>query len=68
MLVGRAPLRISFVGGGTDMEEYHNKFDGYSISSTINKYTYVIAKLRNDDKLQGFSPDFAYLFECVLSL
>ncbi len=59
MFVGRAPLRISFAGGGTDLEEYHNKYDGYAISSTINKYTYVIAKLRNDDKLQGFSPDFA---------
>ena len=59
MFIGRSPLRISFAGGGTDLEEYHNKFDGYSISSTINRYTYVIAKLRNDDKLQGFSPDFA---------
>ena len=59
MFVGRSPLRISFAGGGTDLEEYHNKYDGYAISSTINKYTYVIAKLRNDDKLQGFSPDFA---------
>ena len=59
MFIGRAPLRISFAGGGTDLEEYHNKYDGYAISSTINKYTYVIAKLRNDDKLQGFSPDFA---------
>ena len=59
MFIGRAPLRISFAGGGTDLEEYHNKYDGYAISSTINKYTYVIAKLRSDDKLQGFSPDFA---------
>ena len=59
MLVGRAPLRISFAGGGTDLEEYHKKYDGYSVSYTINKYTYVIAKLRKDDKLQGFSPDFA---------
>jgi D-glycero-alpha-D-manno-heptose-7-phosphate kinase len=59
VFIGRSPLRISFAGGGTDLEEYHNKFDGYSISSTINKYTYIIAKLRNDDKLQGFSPDFA---------
>ena len=59
MLIGRSPLRISFIGGGTDLEEYHKKYDGYSISYTINKYTYVIAKLRKDDKLQGFSPDFA---------
>jgi D-glycero-alpha-D-manno-heptose-7-phosphate kinase len=59
MLVGRSPLRISFAGGGTDLEEYHKKYDGYSVSYTIDKYTFVIAKLRRDDKLQGFSPDFA---------
>ena len=59
MLLGRAPLRISFSGGGTDLEEYHSRFGGYAISYTINKYTFVIAKLRRDNKLQGFSPDFA---------
>jgi len=59
MIIGRSPLRISFSGGGTDLEEYHSKFNGYAISQTINKFTYVIAKLRRDDKLQGFSPDFA---------
>ena len=58
MLVGRAPLRISFVGGGTDMEEYHNKFNGYAISATINKYIFVAAKLRSDKRYQGLSPDF----------
>ena len=51
MLLGRAPLRISFSGGGTDLEEYHSRFDGYAISHTINKYTFVIAKLRRDNKL-----------------
>ncbi|MGI0009882.1 MAG: hypothetical protein ACREAE_00605 [Nitrosopumilaceae archaeon] len=59
MLLGRAPLRISFSGGGTDLEEYHSRYDGYTISSTINKYTYVIAKFRRDNLFQGFSPDFA---------
>jgi D-glycero-alpha-D-manno-heptose-7-phosphate kinase len=59
MIVGRAPLRISFAGGGTDLEEYHSKYTGYTISSTINKFTFVMAKLRADKKLQGFSPDFA---------
>ena len=59
MLIGRAPLRISFSGGGTDLEEYHSKYTGYAISSTINKFTFVMAKLRADSKLQGFSPDFA---------
>ncbi|RZD46865.1 MAG: D-glycero-D-manno-heptose 7-phosphate kinase [Thaumarchaeota archaeon] len=59
MIIGRAPLRISFAGGGTDLEEYHSKYTGYTISSTINKFTFVMIKLRQDKKLQGFSPDFA---------
>jgi D-glycero-alpha-D-manno-heptose-7-phosphate kinase len=59
LILGRSPLRISFAGGGTDLEEYHNKFDGYALTFTINKFTHVIAKLRDDDKFQGFSPDFA---------
>ena len=59
MLLGISPLRISFQGGGTDLEEYHTKYVGYTISSTIDKYTFVTAKLRKDRKFQGFSPDFA---------
>ncbi len=59
MLVGRAPLRISFAGGGTDLEEYHKNYDGYTVSFTINKYTWIMAKPRQDKLIQGFSPDFA---------
>ena len=59
MLLGLSPLRISFAGGGTDLEEYHNTYDGFTISATINKFTYVFARYRNDNKIQSFSPDFA---------
>ncbi len=59
MIVVRAPLRISFAGGGTDLEEYHNKYDGFTVSFTINKFTWVIGKTRKDNLVQGFSPDFA---------
>ena len=59
MIVGRAPLRISFAGGGTDLEEYHNKYEGATVSFTIDKFSWVIGKLRSDNKIQGFSPDFA---------
>ena len=54
-----SPLRIGFAGGGTDLEEYHDKYEGATISATIDKFTYVFARLRNDKKLQSFSPDFA---------
>jgi len=59
MIFGRSPLRVSFAGGGTDLEEYHNKHIGHTVTFTINKYTYVVAKTRTDSKFQGFSPDFA---------
>ena len=59
MLLGIAPLRISFGGGGTDLEEYHNIHEGFTISATISKFTYVFVRVRNDNKIQSFSPDFA---------
>ena len=59
MILGIAPLRISFGGGGTDLEEYHNSHEGYTISATINKFTYVFVRTRDDNKIQSFSPDFA---------
>lgn len=59
MLIGISPLRIGFAGGGTDLEEYHEKYVGQTISATINKFTYVFARLRSDNKLQSLSPDFA---------
>lgn len=41
MIITRAPLRVSFVGGGTDIEEFYKKYPGRVLSSTINKYVYI---------------------------
>jgi D-glycero-alpha-D-manno-heptose-7-phosphate kinase len=42
MVMTRAPLRITFVGGGTDLPFYYEKRDyGAVVSSAINKYIYV---------------------------
>lgn len=37
----RAPLRISFAGGGTDMPFYYGEHGGAVLSSTINRYSCV---------------------------
>lgn len=42
MILVRAPLRISFVGGGTDLPEFYRKHPGRVISATIDKYVYVL--------------------------
>ncbi len=42
MIIVRAPLRISFVGGGTDLPDFYHKTPGKVISAAINKYVYVV--------------------------
>jgi len=44
MIITRTPLRISFVGGGTDIREYYQHSNGQVLSTGINKYVYVIVK------------------------
>lgn len=41
MLIVRAPVRISFVGGGTDLPEFYTQTPGRVISTAIDKYIYV---------------------------
>ena len=41
MIITRTPFRMSFFGGGTDMEEFFNKHDGAVLSTTFDKYCYV---------------------------
>ena len=51
-----SPLRISFVGGGTDMPFYYKKYRGEVITTAINKYTWVlINKWQNKNLLLKYS-------------
>jgi D-glycero-alpha-D-manno-heptose-7-phosphate kinase len=58
VLIARAPLRISFAGGGTDLEAYYAKYGGVVVSATINKYFYVFLSRTLDDAVQITSSDF----------
>ena len=51
MIISQTPLRISFVGGGTDMPSYYEGKPGMVISTTIDKYLFVIINERFDDKI-----------------
>ena len=51
MIVVQAPLRLSFLGGGTDFEDFYANHGGAVLSSAINKYIYVIVKERFDDMI-----------------
>jgi D-glycero-alpha-D-manno-heptose-7-phosphate kinase len=41
MIITRTPFRISFVGGGSDMETFYSKHQGAVLSTSINKYMYI---------------------------
>jgi len=44
MIIIRAPLRISFVGGGTDLPGFYEQHTGRTISATIDKFVYLAIK------------------------
>ncbi|MDD7985741.1 hypothetical protein PQO01_12340 [Lentisphaera marina] len=41
MIISQTPLRISFLGGGTDYPPYFKRHGGATLSTTIDKYVYV---------------------------
>lgn len=41
MIITKTPFRMSFFGGGTDMEEFFNEHGGAVLSTTFDKYCYV---------------------------
>ena len=41
LVITRSPVRISFVGGGSDLPLFYKKFGGLTFNATINKYVYL---------------------------
>src|ERR1700686_3593046 len=41
MIISSAPMRISFVGGGTDLPDFYTKYPGRVISTAIDKFTFI---------------------------
>lgn len=54
----RAPFRISFCGGGTDVSPYPEMEGGCVLSVTIDRYSYVSISPRNDDIIRIKSLDY----------
>jgi D-glycero-alpha-D-manno-heptose-7-phosphate kinase len=46
MIVSRTPLRISFVGGKTDLPDFCDEYGGAVVSTTIDNSTPVIVARR----------------------
>tara|TARA_A100001015_G_scaffold257463_1_gene300093 strand:+ start:5529 stop:6884 length:1356 start_codon:yes stop_codon:yes gene_type:complete len=59
----RAPVRVSFGGGGSDLTHFFSKSKGAVINSTISIYTHACLKQRNDDRVIIKSSDFNEVIE-----
>ncbi len=44
MMMSRTPFRISFAGGGSDLEAFYSQEPGMVLSTAINKYVYLGVK------------------------
>lgn len=52
MIITRTPLRVSLVGGGTDMPAFFTRQYGAVVSFAINKYVYVSVNPKFDGKIR----------------
>jgi D-glycero-alpha-D-manno-heptose-7-phosphate kinase len=44
LIISRTPFRVSFAGGGTDLRSFYSKEPGQVLSTSIDKYVYVVVK------------------------
>ena len=58
MIITKTPFRMSFFGGGTDMEEYFKEYGGAVLSTTIDKFCYV--NVRHLPRFFDYSTELAY--------
>ena len=53
MIISRTPLRISFVGGGSDLPAFYEREPGAVVSTAINKYIYITINPKFDSKIRA---------------
>ena len=58
MIITRTPFRMSFFGGGTDMEEFFKTEGGAVLSTTFDKYCYVT--VRHLPRFFSYSTELSY--------
>lgn len=52
MIISKTPLRMSFVGGGSDLAVFYRKHGGAVVSTAINKFVYVTVNKKFDERIR----------------
>lgn len=58
MIITKTPFRMSFFGGGTDLEDFFKKYGGAVLSTTFDKYCYVT--VRHLPRFFDYSTELSY--------
>lgn len=58
MIITKTPFRMSFFGGGTDIESFFREYGGAVLSTTFDKYCYVI--VRHLPRFFDYSSELSY--------
>lgn len=53
MIITRTPLRISFVGGGSDLPAFYKQERGAVVNAAIDKYIYITVNPKFDHKIRA---------------
>jgi len=52
MIISRTPLRVSFVGGGSDLPSFYREYGGAVVSTAIDKYIYITLNRKFDSAIR----------------
>lgn len=53
MIISKTPMRMSFVGGGSDLPAFYREFGGAVVSTAVDKYMYITVNHKFDSGVRA---------------
>lgn len=53
MIISKTPMRMSFVGGGSDLPSFYRQFGGAVVSTAVDKYMYITVNDKFDSGVRA---------------